>query len=263
MAKIKISQYDRVAANNTDINNININEGCPPSTINNAIREMMAQLKEFQTGFAGDGLTVGGELVSPNALRITGSLKLDSSFGSAGQVLVSSGSSTTPTWGDAFVTGMIMLWSGSTGTIPSGWALCNGSNGTPNLRNRFVVGAGSTYAVNATGGSANATLVSHNHTASTSVATKTGLNGTLTLLNRGGSSGASSLMANSSGSIVRNNSTGSYGAGWQGEGGSNSSTATLTLNHNHSASTSVNSAGSSATNANLPPYYALAYIMKL
>jgi len=263
MAKIKISQYDRVAANNTDINNININEGCPPSTINNAIREMMAQLKEFQTGFAGDGLTVGGELVSPNALRITGSLKLDSSFGSAGQVLVSSGSSTTPTWGDAFVTGMIMLWSGSTGTIPSGWALCNGSNGTPNLRNRFVVGAGSTYAVNATGGSANATLVSHNHTASTSVATKTGLNGTLTLLNRGGSSGASSLMANSSGSIVRNNSTGSYGAGWQGEGGSNSSTATLTLNHNHSASTSVNSAGSSATNANLPPYYALAYIMRL
>ena len=264
MAKIKISQYDRVAANNTDINNININEGCPPSTINNAIREMMAQLKEFQTGFAGDGLTVGGELVSPNALRITGSLKLDSSFGSAGQVLVSSGSAATPTWGDAFVTGMIMLWSGSTGTIPSGWALCNGSNGTPNLRNRFVVGAGSTYAVNATGGSANATLVSHNHTASTSVATKTGLTGTLTLKNRGGSSYNNSLMAASTGSVSRLTSgQGNYGEGWEGEGGSGSSKATFALNHNHSASTSVNSAGSSATNANLPPYYALAYIMKL
>ena len=35
-----------------------------------------------------------------------------------------------------------MLWSGSTSSVPSGWALCNGSNGTPNLRDRFVVGAG-------------------------------------------------------------------------------------------------------------------------
>ena len=263
MAKIKISQWDRVAANNTDINNININEGCPPSTINNAIREMMAQLKEFQTGFAGDGLTVGGELVSPNALRITGSLKLDSSFGSAGQVLVSSGSSATPTWGDAFVTGMIMLWSGSTGTIPSGWALCNGSNGTPDLRNRFVVGAGSTYAVNATGGSANATLVSHSHTASTSVLPKQ-VNGTLTLLNRGGTSGAQSLMRARSGSVtIAQVVKVILVLGGKERGVVIASKATLTLNHNHSASTSVNSTGSSATNANLPPYYALAYIMKL
>ncbi len=49
--------------------------------------------------------------------------------------------------------GGIILWSGSTGTIPTGWALCNGSNGTPNLQDRFVVGAGSGYAVDATGGS--------------------------------------------------------------------------------------------------------------
>ncbi len=41
--------------------------------------------------------------------------------------------------------GGIILWSGSTGTIPTGWALCNGSNGTPNLQDRFVVGAGSGY----------------------------------------------------------------------------------------------------------------------
>jgi hypothetical protein len=42
------------------------------------------------------------------------------------------------------------------------------SSGTPDLRNRFIVGAGSTYAVNATGGSADAIVVSHNHTASSS-----------------------------------------------------------------------------------------------
>ena len=263
MAKIKVSQWDSVAANNTDINSININEGCPPSTINNAIRETLAQIKDWQDGSSGDGWTSNGTITSAGTLDVTGSLTLDGSTGTFGQVLVSTGTSSTPTWGSGFPTGGIILWSGSTGSIPSGWALCNGGSGTPNLTSRFIVGAGGTYAVNATGGSANATLPAHNHTASTSVATKSGLNGTLTLLNRGGSSGASSLMAASSGSIVRNNSTGSFGAGWQGEGGSNSSRATFTLNHNHSASTSVNSSGTSATNANLPPYYALAYIMKL
>ena len=55
------------------------------------------------------------------------------------------------------MTGMIMLWSGSIGSIPGGWALCNGSNGTPDLRDRFVVGAGSAYAVGATGGAVNHT----------------------------------------------------------------------------------------------------------
>ena len=264
MAKTKVSQWDSVAANNTDINSININEGCPPSTINNAIRETMAQIKDWQDGSSGDGWTSTGTITAAGTLAVTGGLTLDGATGTSGQVLVSSGSSATPTWGDAFVTGMIMLWSGSTGTIPSGWALCNGSSGTPDLRDRFVVGAGSTYAVNATGGSANATLVSHNHTASTSVATKTGLTGTLTLKNRGGSGYNNSLMAASTGSVSRLTSgQGNYGEGWEGEGGSGSSKATFALNHNHSASTSVNSAGSSATNANLPPYYALAYIMKL
>lgn len=54
--------------------------------------------------------------------------------------------------------GMIILWSGSVASIPGGWALCNGSNGTPDLRNNFVVGAGDSYAVDATGGA-----ISHQH----------------------------------------------------------------------------------------------------
>ena len=49
--------------------------------------------------------------------------------------------------------GVILLWSGSQASIPTGWVLCNGSNGTPNLRDRFIVGAGSSYSVGATGGS--------------------------------------------------------------------------------------------------------------
>src|SRR5690606_35053309 len=64
--------------------------------------------------------------------------------------------------------GVIMMWSGSTSTIPAGWFLCNGSNGTPDLRNRFIVGAGSTYGVGATGGANEVTLTesqipSHSH----------------------------------------------------------------------------------------------------
>ena len=54
MAKVKISEFDVNPANNTDINNINIAEGCAPSGINNAIRQLMSDLKEFQTGAGGD-----------------------------------------------------------------------------------------------------------------------------------------------------------------------------------------------------------------
>jgi hypothetical protein len=70
MAKTKISQYDSTANNNTDINNIDIAEGCAPSGINNAIREMMAQLKNFQTGSGGDAFAATQiDLLAQSALR--------------------------------------------------------------------------------------------------------------------------------------------------------------------------------------------------
>ena len=50
--------------------------------------------------------------------------------------------------------GMILLWSGAIVDIPAGYALCNGANGTPDLRDKFVVGAGSSYAVGGNGGAA-------------------------------------------------------------------------------------------------------------
>jgi hypothetical protein len=58
--------------------------------------------------------------------------------------------------GKLFPSGGIILWRGSIASIPSGWALCDGNNGTPNLKDRFVVGAGNSYAVGATGGSTSA-----------------------------------------------------------------------------------------------------------
>jgi len=63
VAKTKISEYDASAGNNTDVNNVNIAEGCAPSGINNAIREVMAALKRFETGSDGDSMTVGGNFV--------------------------------------------------------------------------------------------------------------------------------------------------------------------------------------------------------
>jgi hypothetical protein len=62
MAKTKISEFDSNPSNNTDIDGINIAEGCAPSGINNAIRELMSQLKEFQTGASGDNFKVAGTL---------------------------------------------------------------------------------------------------------------------------------------------------------------------------------------------------------
>lgn len=72
MAKTKISEFSSTPANNTDINGINIAEGCAPSGINNAIRQLMADLKDFQAGTAGDPLTVGGALTVTGTTALSG-----------------------------------------------------------------------------------------------------------------------------------------------------------------------------------------------
>ena len=54
--------------------------------------------------------------------------------------------------------GLIAAWSGAASAVPAGWALCDGANGTPDLRGRFLVGAGGDYAVGDTGGAATETL---------------------------------------------------------------------------------------------------------
>jgi hypothetical protein len=249
MAKTKISEFSSTAADNTDITNINIAEGCSPANVNNAIRSLMSVLKNQQDGSSGDPFTVAGTLVSSGALDVTGSFKLDGTAGASGQVLLSAGGSNTPTWGNAFVAGMIMLWSGSSASIPSGWLLCDGTNSTPDLRNRFVVGAGSTYAVNATGGSANAIVVSHTHTATV---TDPGHNHLTGNPDTGGGSyfgvaGASGGNAGNRDGLV---------------GGLINSNTYVTNTKTTGVTVANSTEGSSGTNANLPPYYALCYIMR-
>jgi hypothetical protein len=145
-----------------------------------------------------------------------------------------------PASAPAVPTGGIILWSGSTGSIPATWYLCDGTNGTPDLRNSFIVGAGSTYAVNATGGAADAIVVSHTHTASVTDPTHTHATSP-------GTSLVGTAQQNAPGGAVANPGTPS----------------TLSI---VAASTGISvtnaTAGVSGTNANLPPYYALAYIMK-
>ena len=72
MSKTKISEYSSTAVSNTDVQGINIAEGMLPSDVNNAIRAIMAHLKNFQAGLSGDDLTVAGDL----SVTGTGSVKL-------------------------------------------------------------------------------------------------------------------------------------------------------------------------------------------
>jgi hypothetical protein len=147
--------------------------------------------------------------------------------------------------------GGIIMWSGSIGTIPTGWALCNGSNGTPNLQDRFIVGAGSGYAVAGTGGSANATLVSHGHTGTTNGNNVDHYHPNTNFATTGQLGYPQAGDGNTF--FVGNTVVYGYGTGNLNTGGSGT-------NHSHSFGTSA--VGSSATNANLPPYYALAFIMR-
>jgi hypothetical protein len=135
----------------------------------------------------------------------------------------------------AVPSGGIVVWSGSAAAIPTGWLLCNGANGTPDLRNRFIVGAGNLYGVGATGGSADAIVVSHTHTASV---TDPGHTHSFTTLV------SAAVRRGSNGPVINNGYPENTGFSTTG------------------ISVSISTEGGSATNANLPPYYALCYIMK-
>ena len=182
-------------------------------------------------------ITITGNISAVNAgnLSVTGTATVPTPDSNSANTQVA----TTAFVATRLPAGVILMWSGSIASIPSGWLLCDGTNGTPNLQDRFVVGAGSAYAVGATGGSANATLVSHDHT-TTSVVTDPG---------------HSHIYNTKTGTPPQ---AGSSTPCWNGDANATTSVALTGVLVN----TTVASAGSSATNANLPPYYALAYIMK-
>ena len=179
----------------------------------------------------------------------------------------------------SFPIGGIILWSGSVASIPANWAICDGTSGTPNLRDRFVVGAGSTYAVDATGGAATVTLdatqiPAHSHTA----------DGDLTAASAGAHTHTVSGSTNTTGSHRHSQPFGNQNGGntysFAGQinlvgtvaetgmnyAGDHSHTVTGTAAsagaHTHDITGSTSSVGGGLAHENLPPYYALAYIMK-
>lgn len=186
--------------------------------------------------------------------------------------------------------GVIVMWSGALSAIPVGWYLCDGANGTPNLKDRFVIGAGGAKSVGASGGSTTASLSaanlpSHTHSFSGSTSTNGGH----------AHSGSTSTTGNHRHSVGSNGSrdsaSGGIGAGYSPRGIAavpygaavgyydtfpSSGEVILSTTGNHSHSFSTNSTGdhshtlSGTTGATgsgtafdvTPPFYALAYIMK-
>jgi len=193
------------------------------------------------------------------------------------------------------VAGTIILWSGAVGAIPSGWALCNGTSGTPDLRGRFVVGAGTggAYAVGATGGQNAITSVpAHTHSFSATTASSGGHVHTATLSTDGSHShsGNTSTEGNHTHPISTFNTydanattprqASTLGGGsnipQSTAGGAHTHNVSLNANTNHTHTVSMTGAGShdhtftgtsdssgSASVSILPLYYALCYIMRL
>lgn len=161
--------------------------------------------------------------------------------------------------------GLISLWSGSLVTIPAGWVLCDGNNSTPDLRNRFVVGAGDVYSVGNTGGATTQTLSVSNIPAHTH-----------TISGISGAAGGHTHTINDPGHVHAYTGVATYTGGPGGGGGyaygangynTGVSGTGISINaaadHTHAFSGTTSSIGSGTAFSILPPYYALAYIMKI
>jgi hypothetical protein len=271
--------YMNGTANNYMAGNLGIGTTSPTSTLTVAGTLSVSGNTSIGANLSTTGLiTAGGNIAGANLIT-TGSISATGTLTSGnvltgGNLSVSgtttlTGVATAPTAANgtnntqiattAFViyngvpSGCIMLWSGSIGSIPSGWNLCNGTNGTPNLMDRFIVSAGGTYPVGAAGGSADAIVVSHSHIASFNPPTATS-----TVNDPGHSHTTNAVTLEST------------GGGLSGRGTTPVNATIFPVTTGITVDTSlsggsviVTATGSSGTNANMPPYYALAYIMKL
>lgn len=207
-----------------------------------------------------------------------------------------------PDLANAVPSGIICMWSGESTAIPSGWNLCDGSNGTPDLRDRFIVGAGSTYKVKDTGGEATHTLTvnempshnhgftgtSHSHTGSLSNATAASAGSHTHTMSGGSSGGYINIKVFGSNRDTTEACLTSLADSFNVESGlknycdqlpvygnsSSSSTISTGGAHTHSvtgkvtvnsatAGGTVGSTGGGQAHENRPPYFALCFIMKL
>ena len=213
---------------------------------------------------AANNYPVGSESVGPN---------LDNYLRAHAAIIRQVSDSIAPAISTALPAGTIVMWSGTAGTIPAGWKLCDGTNGTPNLVNRFVLGANATSPVfGATGGAATVTLNAnqmpvHNHPVSdpghlhpvldaghnhpvNDPGHQHGLQVGATDTPLGGTANGDSV---SSSTVLTNASlTGVY---------LTASLANVSVLTNFTG-VSTQNAGSGQAHENMPPYFALCYIQK-
>lgn len=169
----------------------------------------------------------------------------------------------------AIPVGVITMWSGAVDAIPTDWTLCNGENGTPDLRGRFIVGAGDDYNVGNTGGESTHTLAeaempAHNHTASSnsvanhahtvSVAEDGEHLHTINIFKYDIAAGESEF-----GYTPFMLETGITQP--TAEAGAHNHATTVSQAGGHGHTITVNNTGSGQAHENRPPYYALCYIM--
>ena len=187
-----------------------------------------------------------------------------------------------------FVTGMIIMYRGT--TAPSGWGLCDGQGGRPDLRDKFIIGAGNSYNLNAEGGSSSITLgtanlPAHTHQLGGSVGNKNlgnhnhSFSGSANTNNQGAHkhtitfaqdddqdadvpfpSRATPFQTTNSSSHMTSNGGHTHSVSISGTTGNKN-----LGNHNHSLPATTGNQGGSMGQSfnNLPPYYALAFIIKL
>ncbi len=246
---------------NTSISQ-NVGIGAPPTT--GTRLDVNGKVQVSATTNLKNTLTVknGANVTSGNVVVTSGNVNVVNSSANAPLGVIESKNFTTDidkTGNGAAPKGAIIIWSGSIDNIPTGWALCDGANGSPNLQGKFVVGHGdadntsvsgsAAYSWSATGGEEFVTLTEnqlpkHGHTATTSVA------GNHSHQMKGYATPVYYTCAGSDDfwCLNRGGGTDLYGGEPAGD---------------HSHTLLINNTGGSNKHENRPPYYALAYIIKL
>jgi hypothetical protein len=218
MAKTKISEFSATAADNTDITNINIAEGCSPANVNNAIRSLMSLLKNQQDGSSGDPFTVAG------TFNATGGFQLDGTAGASGQALVSAGGGNTPTWSTlgtmAAQNSTTVAITGGTITGITDLTVADGGTGASTITaNSVILGNGtSALSGNLVAPSTSGNILTSNGTTWTSAAAPTGITvttgsapyyGARAWVNFNGT-GTPAIRASGNVSSITDNGTGDY-----------------------------------------------------
>lgn len=261
-ARTNLEVYSKVESNSTFLTKVSNLADLPSKATartNLGLGSLSTLNQTERSIVAGNGLIGGGTFEDSRTINLGTPETVTASTNNT-----SSANSHTHKVDDSLIipVGGIIMWSGSIASIPTGWRLCDGTGGTPNLRDRFVVGAGSGYSVGDTGGAA---TINHAHSGTVSGHALTEPQMPKHYHRMKGPNSGAVPQGGASGYSVYGGGTPDDG-GWLygtysvGGGAASNSTSTGTgsgQQHNHGLSIY------SEAIDNRPPFYALAYIQKV